>query len=339
MLLGRSKPPNHPSLLCRRYNRQMQSKRIAYAKVTFAVLAWGASFIATKIALADVSPVTIVWLRFAMGVAILGAAVLVRKQFAIPGSKELGYFALLGFIGITFHQWLQSTGLQTALASTTAWIVATTPVFMALLGYLLLKERLGWMKVSGILLAGLGVLLVVTQGDFSSLLEGRFGTPGDFLILISAPNWAIFSVLSRRGLQTHPAARMMLYVMSFGWLFTSLLLLSGPGLSEIGSLTLNGWMGVSFLGIACSGLAYIFWYDGLQAIPASQVGAFLYLEPLVAVIVAAILLQEAILLASVLGGAIILFGVWMVNRSAPTGGTVASRKPGLQPTGNPDDVS
>jgi drug/metabolite transporter (DMT)-like permease len=317
----------------------MQPRRSAYAKITFAVLVWGASFIATKIALEDVSPVTIVWLRFAMGVAILGAAVVARRQFAIPTSNELGYFALLGFIGITFHQWLQSTGLQTALASTTAWIVATTPVFMALLGYLLLKERLGWMKVSGILLAGLGVLLVVTQGDFSALVEGRFGTPGDFLILISAPNWAIFSVLSRRGLQTHPAARMMLYVMGFGWLFTSLLLLAGPGLAEIRLLTLDGWLGVSFLGIACSGLAYIFWYDGLQAIPASQVGAFLYLEPLVAVVVAAILLQEAIFLASVVGGAIILLGVWMVNRNAPTLRAAAPGRPGLHPSGNPEDRS
>jgi drug/metabolite transporter (DMT)-like permease len=315
----------------------MQSKRSAYLKVTFAVLAWGASFIATKVSLQDVSPVTVVWLRFAMGIPILGAAVIVRRQFAVPKSKELVYFALLGFIGITFHQWLQSTGLVTAQASTTAWIVATTPVFMALLGFFLLKERLGWMKVSGIILAALGVLLVVTQGDFSSLLQGRFGAPGDLLILISAPNWAIFSVLSRRGLQSHPAARMMLYVMCFGWLFSSVLLFTGPGLAEIGSLTLNGWLGISFLGIACSGLAYIFWYDGLQAIPASQVGAFLYLEPLVAVVVAAIILQEAILLASVAGGLIILLGVWMVNRSAPAASKNKSRRTTLKPSKTSED--
>ncbi|MFO7624325.1 MAG: DMT family transporter [Anaerolineales bacterium] len=292
----------------------MRSNRAAYAKVTFAVAAWGASFIATKVALADISPVTVVWLRFAMGVAILGAAVGARKQFALPKVNELGYFALLGFIGITFHQWLQSTGLVTAQASTTAWIVATTPVFMALLGYLLLKERLGWIKVGGILLAGLGVLLVVSQGELSSLAAGRIGTPGDLLILISAPNWAVFSVLSRQGLRKHPAARMMLYVMGLGWLFTSALFFTGPGLAEIGQLTFNGWLAVGFLGIACSGLAYIFWYDGLQAIPAAQVGAFLYLEPLVAVAVAALVLGEAILAASLVGGLIILLGVWLVNR-------------------------
>jgi drug/metabolite transporter (DMT)-like permease len=270
--------------------------------------------VATKVALRDVSPVTVVWLRFAMGVAILGLAVALRRQFALPRREDLAYFALLGFIGITFHQWLQSTGLLTAQASTTAWIVATTPVFMALLGWLLLKERLGWVKAGGIALAALGVLLVVSKGDWSAMSSGQFGTAGDFLILISAPNWAVFSVISRRGLQSHPAARMMFYVMGFGWLFTSVLLFTGPGLSEIGQLQIGSWLGLGFLGIFCSGLAYIFWYDGLQAVPAAQMGAFLYLEPLVAVVVAAIVLNEPLLLASVIGGGIILAGVWIVNR-------------------------
>jgi drug/metabolite transporter (DMT)-like permease len=63
------------------------------------VVVWGASFIATKVALRDVSPVTVVWLRFAIGVAILGAAVFLRSEFAWPRRKELAYFALLGFVG------------------------------------------------------------------------------------------------------------------------------------------------------------------------------------------------------------------------------------------------
>ena len=284
-------------------------------EATFAVLVWGASFIATKVALADVSPVTIVWLRFAMGVIILGVAVAARRQFALPARSEWGYFALLGFIGITFHQWLQSNGLITAQAATTAWIVSTTPVFMAILGWLVLREGLSGLKIGGILLAAAGVLLVVTRGDLASVTAGRLGTPGDFLILISAPNWAVFSVLSRRGLKTHPAARMMFFVMTLGWIFTSALLIAGPGLSEVTRLTSRGWIGVGFLGVFCSGLAYIAWYDALQALQASQVGVFLYIEPLVAVVVAAIVLGEAITLASMLGGGIILLGIYLVNRN------------------------
>jgi drug/metabolite transporter (DMT)-like permease len=289
---------------------------LPYLEALFAVSVWGASFIATKVALQEVSPDTVVWLRFAMGVAILGAAVGLSRQFAWPGRGEWGYFALLGFLGITFHQWLQSNGLVTARASTTAWIVASTPVFMAVLGILFLRERLGWTSGAGILLAAAGVRLVVSAGDLAALSVGQIGTRGDLLILLSAPNWAVFSALSRRGLRSHPARRMMFWVMGLGWLFSSALFFSGPGLGELAQLSSNGWLGMVFLGVFCSGLAYIAWYDALQALQMARVGAFLYLEPLVAVAVAAAVLGEAVTPASLLGGGVILAGVYLVNRRA-----------------------
>ena len=307
-----------------------KSRLIPYLEAIFAVAIWGASFIATKVTLQDVHPVTIVWVRFTIGVVILGAAVILRRQFALPPRKEWGYFALLGFLGITFHQWLQSNGLQTSEASTTAWIVSTTPVFMALLGWLVLKEGLGLMKTLGIALAFVGVLLVSSKGDLASISVGKFGASGDILILVSAVNWAVFSILSRRGLKAYPASLMMFYLMALGWMFTSILFfagpsfgtssvqfihdfLSGPGFGDISNLTVNGWIGILFLGVFCSGLAYIAWYDALQALSTAQTGVFLYIEPLVAVVVAAIVLGEEITWISLLGGAIILFGVWLVN--------------------------
>jgi len=291
------------------------SKLFTYGEALFAVIVWGASFIATKLALKEISPITIVWLRFLMGVVILGLAVVLRQQFSLPDKKEWAYFALLGFLGITFHQGLQSNGLRTSEAGTTAWIVSTTPVFMALLGWLILKEALGWAKTFGILIAFIGVLVVISKGNIGSVSIGRFGAPGDILILISAVNWAVFSALSRRGLKSYPASLMMFYVMSFGWLFTSLLFIPTNGLAEIGNLTSNGWMGVAFLGIFCSGLAYIAWYDALKALTTAQTGVFLYLEPLVTVVVAFFVLGEAITPALLVGGAVILFGVWLVNRN------------------------
>lgn len=289
-------------------------KTIPYLEALFAVIVWGASFIATKVALQDVSPVTVVWLRFLMGVIILGAAVIVRGQFALPNKGEWAYFALLGFLGITFHQWLQSNGLQTSEAGTTAWIVATTPVFMALLGRAVLKETLTTSKTLGIFLAFAGVLLVVSKGNFASISVGRFGAPGDKLILVSAVNWAVFSVLSRRGLKSYPAGLMMFYVMTLGWLLTTLLFFAGANITEVSRLTVNGWLGVAFLGVFCSGLAYIAWYDALQALSAAQTGVFLYIEPLVAVVVAFFVLGEPVTLVSLIGGGIILLGVWLVNR-------------------------
>jgi drug/metabolite transporter (DMT)-like permease len=137
---------------------------------------------------------------------------------------------------------------------------------------------------------------------------------GDFLILISAPNWAVFSVLSRRGLQKYPATLMMFYVMIFGWLFSSVLFFTQGGFNQIGNIPWGGWAGIAFLGIFCSGMAYIFWYDALKTLPVAQTGAFLYLEPVVTVIVAALILSEHLYFATLLGGGLILAGVWMVNR-------------------------
>ena len=286
----------------------------AILKALFAVTVWGASFVATKIALQYAAPSTVVWLRFTMGVVILGITVILSKQFSLPQGKDWAYFALLGFLGITFHQWLQSTGLLTAQATTTAWIVASTPIFIALLGFFILNEHLAWYQIVGILLATVGVLLVVTKGNLSTLVAGQFGTSGDFLILISAVNWAVFSTLSRSGLKKHPATLMMFYVMSFGWLFTSILFFASSGLKQIASIPLNGWIAIGFLGIFCSGIAYIFWYDILKVLPVAQTGAFLYLEPIITAIVAALVIRETLLLATLVGGITILIGVWLVNR-------------------------
>lgn len=299
-------------------NAVSTNKLLPYIEVLFAVVVWGASFIATKVALVELDPITIVWLRFAMGVVILGLTVALRGQLALPKRSELGYFALLGFLGITFHQWLQSNGLITSQASTTAWIVATTPVFMAILGWLVLKEYLVWSKIAGILIAFAGVLVVVSDGDLSAVSVGRFGAPGDVLILISSVNWAVFSTLSRRGLRAYPAGLMMFYVMTLGWIFTTLLFIPAGQPLAILELTSRGWIAILFLGVICSGLAYIAWYDALQALSAAQTGVFLYIEPLVAVIVAAVVLAEPITWGSLIGGLIILTGVWLVNRTGRT---------------------
>jgi drug/metabolite transporter (DMT)-like permease len=287
---------------------------LPYLQATFAVVLWGASFVATKMALRSLTPDALVWLRFAMGVIILGFTTAARGQMQLPRRNDLAYFALLGLIGITFHQWLQSNGLVTARATTTAWIVATSPIFIALLGWLALKEKLSALQVLGIAVAVLGVLLVVSRGDLFTLAGGGAVTRGDVLVMISAPNWAVFSILSRRGLRQHPAARMMFYVMAFGWGFTTLLFLSNPQFAAMRALPWDGWVAVIFLGVFCSGLAYIFWYDALKSIPASQVGVFLYIEPLVTVAVAWAVLGEQLTWAALLGGAVTLAGIWMVNR-------------------------
>ncbi len=285
----------------------------AYLAALFAVVVWGASFIATKIGLHQVSPLTVIWLRFGIGVAVLAVAVPLRKEFFLPRPSDLVFFVALGALGITLHQWLQVSGLVTALASTTAWIVAAIPLVIALISRIVLDEPLRRNHVVGIIVGAVGVLLVVSQGDWSSLFRGGFGSPGDGLVALSTITWALFSVYSRKGLLKHRAAPMMLYVMGSGWLLSTIpwVLMHGP--AEIARLDAAGWAAILFLGVFCSGLAYIFWYDALKALPVTQVGSLLYLEPLITMFVAASILGEPVTVAALAGGGVILLGVKIVT--------------------------
>ncbi len=289
----------------------------AQIKMMAAIVLWGGSFIATKLTLQDLSAVSLVWSRFLIGILILGWFAWRQGELRLASWKDAIEFLYLGFIGITFHQWLQSTGLETSEASTTAWIVSTTPVFMALLGWLFLREKIGWVAISGILLAAAGVLLVISRGDFSGLASGVFGQPGDMLIFISSPNWALFSVLSRPTLKRHAPIKVTFYVLLFGWLLTNIPFIASAGWQDFSRLSAQGWYSLAYLGVFCSSVAYIFYNDSLSLLPASQVGAFLYMEPLAATLIAALMLSERIVLATLLGGGLILLGVWLVNRTSP----------------------
>jgi drug/metabolite transporter (DMT)-like permease len=297
----------------------------SYYAVTLAVIFWGSSFVATKIVLRELNPTTIIPVRFGMGVLVLTAANL-RKSFRPIRLEAMPKMALLGFLGITFHAWLQATGLKTVAATVTAWVIATIPVFVALLGWAFLGERLSILRLGGIVLAAAGAIIVVSGGDLRALITGRVGSVGDILIGISALNWAFFTVLSKRVLRSeahHLMAggtgqgapiRMMLYVMFFGWIFSLPGIVLDKGWLALVALSPQGWLALSFLGIACSGLAYLFWYEALDRITATQTGVFLYFEPLVTAVVAWPILGEAITGVIALGGAAILLGVWLVNQ-------------------------
>lgn len=286
-----------------------------YLKALFAVVVWGASFVATKAALREIDPVTLIVVRFAIGVLVIGFAVWHRRVFQRVGARDLGLLALLGASAITIHQGLQATGLLFTSASNMAWLVALIPVFTAILAWLFLSEKFGVAKIIGLAIAFAGAIIVVTRGAFTPDTLRVPSTTGDLLALASAVNWAIFSVASKPMLRRLPPTLMMAYLMFIGWIFVLPFFAIGQGWNAFGNLTPNGWLAVAFLGFFCSGIAYIYWYDALAHIDASQVSAFIYLEPLVTVVIAAFALNEQFTPMSFLGGLTILLGVYLVNRS------------------------
>ncbi len=121
-----------------------------------------------------------------------------------------------------------------------------------------------------------------------------------------------------RGQRPWPARHALGALAWMGFLGVAMLLppflaTGGPG--DLGHLTTAGWTGVLFLGLACSGLGYLLWYAALERIEATRVAALLYLEPLVTLAAAVLLLGEPVGLATALGGALVLAGVSLVQRA------------------------
>jgi drug/metabolite transporter (DMT)-like permease len=96
---------------------------------------------------------------------------------------------------------------------------------------------------------------------------------------------------------------------------------------DFARLSPTGWLAVLFLGLACSGLGYLFWYAALERIEASRVGALLYLEPLVTLMAAVVLLGERVQAVTILGGLLLLAGVSLVERSPAAPETRAKDEP------------
>jgi drug/metabolite transporter (DMT)-like permease len=277
------------------------------------VVLWGASFVATKAALAELSPLAVIVLRFAIGLAVIVGVLARRRQLVAVRRADVGWLALLGLNGITVHQMLQAQGLVTTTATNSAWIVATIPVFTAILARFVVGEAFGPLKVFGFALAAFGTILIVGRGDLTSTLPRHVAT-GDWLMLISALNWAIFTAACKRIIDRYPPAVLIAYVMAFGWLMMLPPLALDGGWRAVAHLSAGGWVSVLFLGVGCSGLAYVFWYDALGQVDASVLASFIYLEPIVTVILAAILLGERMTWAVGAGGALIVAGVRLVNQ-------------------------
>lgn len=293
----------------------MSSALAIRLKASLAILFWGASFIATKIALRDAHPATIIFLRFVFGAAVLWLAIARGRMFRRLSARDLVYLAILGFIAVPLHQALQAIGLLYTTASSMGWIIALIPVFTAILAWLFLGEGMSARKVLGSILAFSGAVFVVSRGVLSPDALRLPSTFGDALAIASALNWAIFQVASKPILRRLEPTLAMAYVMLLGGIVI-LPFTTPQALNDLPRLTLESWLALLFLGIFCSGLGYLIWYDALSKIDASQLSSLSYFQPLITLLIAAILLDEAITPAIVLGGAVILVGVYLVNRSA-----------------------
>jgi drug/metabolite transporter (DMT)-like permease len=277
-----------------------------------AVIFWGMSFVATKAALAEVSPVTLITVRFAIGAAML---LLIVRQ--LPPRDAWPQLALMGFIGVFVHQMLQAFALRMTSAVHTGWLIGITPIWSALLAAWLVRERFGLIKIAGLVGGFAGALLVITRGDLSSSVLALPSTRGDLMILLSTVNWAVYSTLGHGTIRRLGPRRATSGSMLFGALMLMPFFVVQRGWRELPHVSHTGWFAILFLAIGCSGLGYLFWYGALERVEVSRVAALLYLEPLVTFATAVALLHEPVSGATVAGGILVLASV-LATQYAPS---------------------
>ncbi len=289
----------------------MKKKLLRFWEPLFAIILWGNSFIATKLALRELNPQTIILLRLIFGIALLVVfAIYTKKDFTL-NLKNHGAIFILALIAV-FHLWIQVTGLEYTSAASTGWIVGVTPVFMAILSIIFFKEKLSKTKIIGIIVAFSGLLLLVSRSNMSNIkfIEQK----GDLLVLASAFTWSVYSLVNKKISLKYPPMMTILFLFIMMAVIISPFTVTRQSINAVIHLSLIGWVSILFLGIFCSGIAYVLWAKSLKELEATKVGSFLYLEPFVTVLSAWLILSETITLTIILSGLIITVGVILVNR-------------------------
>lgn len=276
-----------------------------------AIIFWGTSFVATKTVLNEIKPVTIIILRLILASILLTIIALSTKRKFSVNLKSHGWIFILALVAV-FHLWIQVTGLQYTTAANTGWIIGTAPIFMAILGFVFYKERITLLQFAGILVALAGLLLLIGKGDITNI--GLIENKGDLLVLGSAFTWGVYSMVNKKISLSYSPLMTILYLFLMMAVIIIPFNLNTETINSIINLSPVSWMWILFLGIFCSGIAYVIWAQALRDMESAKVGAFLYFEPLVTVIAAWFFLKEEITLLMIFSGLLITAGVFIVNK-------------------------
>ena len=299
----------------RLYDHEPRPKDYLFAMTT--VIIWGGSFAAIKYALVQAEPSLIILLRFIFSIPVLFAGCLIEKKFRFPTKKEALILLFLGFQGIFFHQGIQAVAMKTAGAGNANWLMVGSPALVALLGAIFLGEKISRAGIAGLIISAVGMALVLARGTAAETAEaGSFGTAGDYIMLLSVLNWAVFLIISRKLLKgtMHPAFSIfweLVFALCFAFI-TSLIV--GTDYSLVLNFTPQTWLAIIFLGALSSALAYLFWYKALSVMPAARLVIFQFLQPIAGMIISYFLIGERYTIWLVLGAAMIVTGIRLVNK-------------------------
>jgi len=281
-----------------------------YLAAVCCTLIWGANYSIAKRALLEIEPLAIAFTRAAGGVLFFGLFLLARRgrRGLLP---DLLMTAPLGFLGIFANQLLFMTGLKRTSAAHSAILIGMLPVFVLLISAIGRQERVGPLKIGGILTAFLGVCLIALEHGVG--LEGS-SLRGDLLTLAGVLAFSGYTVLGKPVLREIGPLDATAFAFLTGG--TAILLVTLPAAAR------QDWRAVSSPALVCLAAvvllstiaAYVLYYFAVSRIDPSKVAAFMYLQPVVATLIAFFVAGERFSGAFLLGGCLILGGVMVAER-------------------------
>src|SRR4051794_39139703 len=293
-------------------NRRLRAMWILVAVMSL----WGCTFVLTKDVIGDIPPLTLAFVRVFIGFLILFPVALVRRLSMAQPRPELPWKAIfaMGGIGVTFYYGVFNLGLVYTSASQGALVQSSIPAVTALVAVLWLREHASRIRIAGIALSVVGVLII-----FSGSLTGvdasaapLMGIMGNLLVFLSVIAWGMYTSLAKR------FAHVDAIVLTAGVIGAGALLLLPIAMIEMQGhawpqLSAKQWGEVLLLGGGASGLAYMFYNLALQDVDASLAGVFANLIPVVGVLSGILILKEPISMRAIIGGLIVMAGVWLTG--------------------------
>jgi drug/metabolite transporter (DMT)-like permease len=277
-------------------------------------LIWGLNFIVVKFATGVFAPLAFTSMRVMLAVVVLWAIFLVRR-LPLPGRRDILIMLALGVLGNGLYQILWVEGIARTRASDAALLVAASPAFIEVLGWLRGSDRAGLRGMSGIALSLLGIGLVVTGA--ANAAAGKSTFAGNAFILGSVLCWSVYSVYLRPITTRVDGLTLSAVTMTGG--IVPLLIVGAPSIASTnwGAVPSLGWAAVAYSGLLALVVAYLFWYRGVRVLGPTRAAMYSNLQPLVAMLAAWPLLGEAPRALQLMGALCIVGGLLLTRTSAP----------------------
>ncbi len=296
-----------------------ETRTLTYVKLVTAMAMWGGTWIAGRVIAQELTaPLAVASLRFVLA-GLVVAGVMLASEGGIPlphGRQEWSLVWALGFFGIFLYGLCFFFGLQRIPAGRGALVVALNPVVIVVLAWLLGKERMTLKKAIGSLIAFIGCLTVIGNGDPLALLQGSVGL-GEWLIIGCVISWAAYTFIGWQATGHFSALATTLYASFTGAILLGLAALV-QGDIHPQAWSWRVWAGMSFLAIFGTAIAYTWFTAAVQRLGAGHASVFINLVPVFAVLQAAVLLDERLGLPVLFGGLLVIAGVTLATLQKTT---------------------